>query len=141
MKLDIVKSRSLPPHEDAENYEGDDADGDGARDDDARLPGVALRHVGRADERRARVAQCRPVDDLDVGELSVEDDGPVVDAARGAAHLELVRVHRRQVVHDVLLEKKTLFDFFHLYHLRFIFDNHNLFININTSTFFSLNTQ
>ena len=138
MKLDIVKSRSLPPHEDAENYEGDDADGDGARDDDARLPGVALRHVGRADERRARVAQCRPVDDLDVGELSVEDDGPVVDAARGAAHLELVRVHRRQVVHDVLLEKKTLFENFYLNHLRFPFDNHSLFININTLTFLSI---
>ena len=101
-------SLSLPPHEDAENDEGDDADGDGARDDDARLPGVTLRHVGRADERRSGVAQRRPADDLDVGELAVEDDGAVVDAPRGAADLELVRVDRRQVVHDVLWKKELL---------------------------------
>ena len=133
-----VQNDVLPPHDDADDDEGDNTNSDGSGHDDARFPDVILLNVGRADERRARVAHCRPVDDLDVGELSVEDDGPVVDAARGAAHLELVRVHRRQVVHDVLLEKKTLFEIFHLYHLRFIFDNHSLFININTSTFFSI---
>ncbi len=43
---------------------------------------------------------------LNFWELSVEDERAVVDAPRRAAHLELVGVDRRQVVHDVLEQKK-----------------------------------
>jgi hypothetical protein len=43
---------------------------------------------------------------LNFRELSVEDERAVVDAPRRAAHLELVGVDRRQVVHDVLEQKK-----------------------------------
>ncbi len=43
---------------------------------------------------------------LNFWELSVEDERAVVDAPRRAAHLELVGVDRRQVVHDVLKQKK-----------------------------------
>ena len=97
-----VQNDVLPPHDDADDDEGDNTNSDGSGHDDARFPDVILLNVGRADERRARVAQRRPVDGLRVGELAVEHDRAVVDASRRAADFELVRVDGRQVVHDVL---------------------------------------
>ncbi len=97
------KKFNLLPQNNTDNHKGQGPEDAGGRHDDPGPPeGRLLLNVGRADERRTRVAQRRPVDGLRHGELSVENDGAVVDAARCATDLELVGVDGGQVVHDVL---------------------------------------
>ncbi len=98
-----TKYVNLLPQNNTDNHKGQGPEDAGGRHDDPGPPeGRLLLDVGRADERRARVTQRWPVDRLRRGELSVENDGAVVDAARGSADLELVGVDGGQVVHDVL---------------------------------------
>jgi hypothetical protein len=97
------KTFNLLPQNNTDNHKGQSPKDAGGRHDDPRPPeGRFLLNVGRADEGGPRVTQRRPVDRLRRGELSVKNDGAVVDAARCTADLELVGVDGGQVVHDVL---------------------------------------
>ncbi len=97
------KTFNLLPQNNTDDHKGQGPEDAGGRHDDPGPPeGRLLLNVGRADEGGPRVTQRRPVDGLRRRELSVKNDGAVVDAARCTADLELVGVDGGQVVHDVL---------------------------------------